>query len=232
MLPVQSSHLFGGHSRGSHWEGARRLWAVAVYSDYDRFAWFYDRYWGDHSLGFLLAVDRLLLSELPPGARIIDLACGTGQVANALSERRFEVTGVEASEEMLRFARERAPGCEFVLADARELDLPAGSHQAALSLYDSLNHLMEWDELSEVFRRVRAALVPGGGFLFDLNVEEGFVARWRGSFGIADQDHALVARSEYDPDARIGQLHLGCSGSKGQVAALGPHAGAAVLRRG
>jgi uncharacterized protein YndB with AHSA1/START domain len=53
---------------------------------------------------------------------------------------------------------------------------------------------------------MHAALLPGGRFVFDLNMEEGYQTRWRGSFGIVEADHVVVARSSYRPDERIGQM--------------------------
>lgn len=63
------------------------------YSDYDRFAWFYNRYWGSSSyIDKVIAIlDDLLLSHLPVNGRILDLCCGTGQVAHALTTRGFQV---------------------------------------------------------------------------------------------------------------------------------------------
>jgi hypothetical protein len=72
----------------------------------------------------------------------------------------------------------------------------------------SLNHILQLDELTSAFRCVRAALLSGGRFVFDLNMEEGYRTRWRGSFGIVEDDHVIVARSRYRPEERIGQMDL------------------------
>ncbi len=95
-------------------------------SDYDGFAWFYDRHWGDEfSARVLPVVEKLLLSRLPPGGRILDLCCGMGRLAAALGKRGFSLTGVDASKGMLRFARGNAPSTNFFQADARSFHLPA-----------------------------------------------------------------------------------------------------------
>lgn len=180
-------------------------------ADYDAFAFFYDRYWGSGPRAFasrvLPALERLLLQRVPPHGRILDLCCGSGLLAYALSQRGFHVTGVDGSQELLRYARERAPGVEFIHADARALTLPQ-VFAGAVSLYDSLNHIMRLDELTLVFRRLQAVLQPGARFLFDLNMEEGYRARWRGSFAIVQDDHVLAARSSFDPKTRAGATAL------------------------
>jgi ubiquinone/menaquinone biosynthesis C-methylase UbiE len=67
---------------GCRWESERPH--SARYTAYDRFAWVYDRYWaGDFATRVLPVLERLLLASLPAGARILDLCCGTGQLARA-----------------------------------------------------------------------------------------------------------------------------------------------------
>ncbi len=178
-------------------------------SDYDSFAWFYNRYWGSGPSSFaarvLPVLDRLFLPQIPARGHILDLCCGSGQLAGELAGRGYQLTGIDGSADLLHFARENAPGVEFVHADARTFRLPA-IYDGALSTFDSLNHLLQLDELTAALRNVRDALKAGAPFLFDLNMEEGYLARWRGSFGLTGDDHALVAVSSYDPGTRLGQF--------------------------
>jgi SAM-dependent methyltransferase len=168
----------------------------------------YDRHWAaDFAARVLPVLDRLLLASLPAGARLLDLCCGTGQLAHALTARGFAVTGVDVSEEMLRFARRNAPAAELRMADARAFALPAG-YDAAFSVFDSLNHVMRIEELTAVFRNVHAALREDGPLVFDLNMEEGYRARWRGSMGIVEDDHVCVLRARYLPEKAVGETDL------------------------
>ena len=175
---------------------------------YDRFAWLYDRHWGrDFTRWGLPVLDQLLLRDLPAGARLLDLCCGTGHLAQALTERGYRVTGVDASAAMLRFARQNAPAVEFVMADARTFST-APVYAAVVSTFDSLNHLLTHEDLTAAFRTVFDALQPGGRFVFDLNMEAGYQARWHGSFGIVEPDHVGVARAEWRPEDRLGHFHV------------------------
>lgn len=179
------------------------------YSTYNCFASIYNHRWGAFAGKALPVLETLLLAELRPGARILDLCCGTGQLAGLLGERGFMVVGVDGSEEMLRHARENAPMADFVRADARDFALPIPC-DAAISIYDSLNHLMSIEELTAAFGNVYAALQPGGVFVFDLNMEEAFRANWADlrSLGIVEDTQACIARSSYDADNGIGHYFL------------------------
>jgi SAM-dependent methyltransferase len=174
------------------------------YSDYDSFAWIYNKHWGpDSARRFLAVLEKAVLPQLPPQAYVLDLCCGTGQLVHLLLERGYRVTGLDGSEEMIRYARAIAPSGEFMIEDARSFHLPATYH-AVVSTYDSLNHVMQLEELSQVSSNVSGCLNEGGLFLFDLNMEEGYKARWRGSFGIVEDDHACVVRASYRPDEMVG----------------------------
>ena len=71
------------------------------------------------------------------------------------------------------------------------------------STYDSLNHVLALDELEQVFRRVYRHLSPGGVFVFDMNMEEGFVTRWSGSFPIVTKESAVILLSWYDEREKL-----------------------------
>ena len=179
---------------------------MTTYSDYDPFAWFYNKHWGDKFTHYALAVlDELVFPRLPTKARILDLCCGTGQLAQELIERGYRVTGIDSSEEMLRLARKNAPAGEFIVADARSFNL-AGVYHVVVSAFDSLNHIMTLEELTSVFRNVYAVLQEGGLFLFDLNLEEGYKASWHDSFSIAEEDHVCIVRTDYHPEERTAQF--------------------------
>ncbi len=59
--------------------------AVTRYSDYDSFAWVSNKHWGPLLIDQLLPVlERLILRHLPAKARILDLCCGTGLLAQVI----------------------------------------------------------------------------------------------------------------------------------------------------
>ena len=107
-----------------------------------------------------------LASRLKDGARVLDLGCGDGANARYLSDR-FDVVGVDVSEEQLRLARAAAPAATFVQADFMELAFPDSSFDAVTALY-SLMHVPR-DEHAALVSRIRRWLRPGGLFLASLS---------------------------------------------------------------
>ena len=175
------------------------------YDAYDTFARVYNQHWGVFATWVYPILDQLVLEDLPPGSTVLDLCCGTGQLAAELSRQGYRTTGLDGSEGMIEIARKNAPDVDFVVQDARNIALP-GRFSAVFSTFDSLNHVMSLDELEQVFRGVFAVLEGGGYFVFDLNMEEGFRFRWRGFRGIVEEDHVFVNRYSYDANEKTGRI--------------------------
>ena len=103
---------------------------------------------------------------------LLDLACGTGTMSLMLSERGYDVVGVDGSEEMLTQAQEKKmeTGADVIFLCQRmeELDL-FGTINAAVSTLDSINHVTDEDTVKEIFRRVSLFMEDKGIFVFDVN---------------------------------------------------------------
>lgn len=176
-------------------------------SEYDTFAWFYNRFWGDYSLLLFRSLEEVLAARLPPSSRLLDLCCGSGQVAGALAARGYQVTGLDSSNAMLRFARVNAPGVPLLRGDARSFAFKP-VFAAVISTFDSLNHLLCRRDLVRVFENVFRVLQPGGLFLFDLNMERGFTERWAEHFSVVDEESACILRGSYEPAQRMGRFDI------------------------
>lgn len=101
------------------------------------------------------------------GRRMLDLACGTGELSLLLAREGFEVTGVDLSEDMLTVASGKALAegahLTFLQQDMRAL---CGLHDFDMVTIfcDSLNYLETETEVKETFRHVHAALKAGECF--------------------------------------------------------------------
>lgn len=105
------------------------------------------------------------VAQLARGPKVLDLGCGTGNIALRLAARGLDVTGVDLSPEMLDLARQKTPpgiAVRWVEASALELSdhFPPGS-------LDTITSVLLFSELSEAeqvetLRQCFSLLRPGG----------------------------------------------------------------------
>ena len=106
------------------------------------------------------------------GSKVLDLACGSGDVSIALAKEGFRVRGIDFSKEMIACAKakDKKKQVRFEIGDMRDLH----DHEAydVVTCYcDSLNYLLHEDEVRKVFQAVYDALTTQGVFLFDVHTQ-------------------------------------------------------------
>ena len=99
---------------------------------------------------------------------ILDLGCGTGTMTRLLRQKGYDMIGVDASAEMLEIARTIRMKILYLQQDMREFEL-YGTVAAVVCVCDSLNYLLEEEDLAEVFSLVHNYLDQNGVFIFDMN---------------------------------------------------------------
>jgi SAM-dependent methyltransferase len=171
----------------------------------ESFARIYNLRWA--SFAFNAAPRLRAFYETRPNAErtLLDLCCGTGQLALHFLENGYHVTGLDLSDAMLAHARAAtaeyivAGQARFVQGDAANFHL-AERFGLVVSTFDSLNHLPGMDALRGCFRSVWNALEDDGLFIFDLNTTEG-LRRWV-SISVEDTPELmLVMRALFDESA-------------------------------
>lgn len=102
--------------------------------------------------------------------RVVDLGCGSGILAEAVSAAGYKVLGFDLSDAMLALAAKRAPEAEFRRQSFLSAEIPPCLAVAAAG--EVFNYLFDrrnpGRRLASVFDRVYEALLPGGLFLFDV----------------------------------------------------------------
>lgn len=103
---------------------------------------------------------------------VLDLGCGTGSMTEELDDLGYDMIGVDISDEMLEIAvrkmEEKEREILYLSQDMRELELYS-TVDAVVSACDSVNYILDMEELTDVFRLVNEYLEPGGIFFFDFN---------------------------------------------------------------
>ncbi|MBL6008111.1 SAM-dependent methyltransferase [Bacillus halotolerans] len=132
-------------------------------------------------------------TSLPEKGRILDLACGTGEISIRLAEKGFEVTGIDLSEEMLSYAQQKGPAKQpilFLQQDMREITGFEGQFDAVVICCDSLNYLKTKNDVMNTFKSVFQVLKPDGILLFDVHSPYKITEVFPGST-FADQDEDI-----------------------------------------
>lgn len=170
------------------------------------FARAYNRRWSAFASNMAPLIQALY--EATPAARkrrtLLDLCCGTGQLAAHFLEQGYRTVGIDLSEPMLQLARENTRAylesglASFLHGDVTDFTL-GERFGLVVSTYDALNHLSDAEALARCFRCVFA--VCEGLFVFDLNTRAG-LRRWNNiQVDDSDPDLFVVNRGIYDGES-------------------------------
>jgi len=153
------------------------------------FASVYDKKWSE----FTKKIGPLILdfySNKPISKKnnnILDLCCGTGQLASLFLQNGYSLTGIDISEDMLYYAKEnnkefiKKSKAEFIQGNATNFSLKE-KYGLVVSTYDSINHLEDEKSLKNCFNSVYKVMENDGYFIFDLNTYAGLQNRKQSSF--------------------------------------------------
>ena len=180
---------------------------------YEDFALVYDRFMDEtpYEEWCQFVVGRLKQDQITDGI-LLDLGCGTGSMTELLAKQGYDMIGVDLSDSMLDIAMEkRAQSGHNILylqQDMREFEL-YGTVRAVICLCDSLNYLLEEDDLLTTFKLVNNYLDPNGLFIFDFNT----VYKYETVIGdstIAEnrEDCSFIWENYYDEETRINEYDL------------------------
>ncbi len=143
---------------------------------------------------------------------LVDLGCGTGTLTELMYRKGYDMIGVDRSESMLNAAMEKKDrsGSEilYLQQDMRELDLYS-TVGTVFSVCDSLNYILEEEELLTVFSLVENYLFPGGLLIFDFNTDYKY-REVIGNATIAEnrEDCSFIWENIYDIEEEINEYDL------------------------
>jgi SAM-dependent methyltransferase len=147
---------------------------------YERLAPVYDDFTDgyDHD-AWIDRLEQIARNHGANGARVLDVACGTGKSFAPLLARGYDVWACDISPAMIEHAR-RCAGIDpdrVLVADMRALP-ELGAFELVTCLDDAVNYLLSFDDLVAAFESVARLLAPDGVYLFDTNT----LATYRAGF--------------------------------------------------
>jgi SAM-dependent methyltransferase len=163
--------------------------------DYASAAAFYDLLYGA-TKDYVREADVLrtkILEAHPSAVSVLDVACGTGSHARALTDRGFRVDGVDLEPAFIEVARGRCPEGRFSVADMTLLDLP-GRYDVATCLFSAIGYARTEEALRSTIARMAAHLKPGGVVVVDPWFEPGQVTDGRVSTLLGEGDGVTAFR--------------------------------------
>ena len=157
-------------------------------------------------------VKELLAEEGVKDGILLDLGCGTGSVTELLAESGFDMIGIDNSEEMLEIAMEKREESGhdilYLLHDMREFEL-YGTVKGVVSICDSMNYILDDEDLLDVFKLVHNYLDNEGIFIFDMNTMykyEQILAD--NTFAEDREESSFIWENYYDEEEEINQYDL------------------------
>jgi SAM-dependent methyltransferase len=153
-----------------------------------------------------------LVRARPEGTWVLDLACGTGVLAEKLTAAGCPVVGVDGSSEMLAVARrrcrDRGDRVRFVRADLARFRVREPCALACAS-GDVFNHVLSLRGLRSIFRRVLENLEPGGLLVFESLNRFCFEQYWSDRTYLMESDGGdLVMECDWHPRRRVGTVRM------------------------
>ena len=179
---------------------------------YHEFAYFYDEFNGEADYDALYAqIKGQLDAHGIQNGIVADLGCGTGELTLMLTQAGYDMIGIDQSEQMLCVVQDKAQqlglsqGLLLLRQDLLQLDL-YGTIQAAVSTFDTFNHL---PDLDKAIANAGFFMEKGGVLLFDMNTPyKHQEVLGENCFTFEQEDARCIWKNHYDPVSRRVEIQL------------------------
>ena len=145
------------------------------------------------------------------GGKILELGCGTGSFTMLMSEKGYEMTGIDMSQDMLYEAKRKNRKAKlpitYMQQDMRALELDE-RFDAVLSVCDSINYMENNFDMQSAFKCAGDALKDGGIFIFDMKTPSYYERLGNQVFTDSTQEGTYVWENDYDSGSRDNNYYI------------------------
>lgn len=142
---------------------------------------------------------------------VLDLGCGTGTITEILANKGYDMIGIDNSDEMLNIAMNKKEksghNILYLNQDMREFEL-YGTVHAVVSICDSMNYILEKEDLLQVFKLVNNYLDIGGIFIFDLNTSYKYENIGDNIIAENREEGSFIWENSYYPEEKVNEYDL------------------------
>ena len=177
---------------------------------YEGFASIYDIFMGDVDYdGWVEYIEKIWKKYKKEPKLIAELGCGTGNITGRLAKKGYDMIGIDNSFDMLDMALEREDDrILYLMQDMREFE-PGEKVSAVVSACDSINYILEPEDLQAVFFCVSESLKEGGIFIFDINTPYKYEVLMADNTIAENRDEgSFIWDNYYDADEKINEYDL------------------------
>jgi len=144
----------------------------------------------------------MILLNLRPGARILDLCCGQGRHAVPLAQAGYRITGLDRSSHLLeqaqRSAHEAGVEVQWVQGDMRHLPWQ-GKFDACINLFTAFGYFEDEEENRQVLHEVARTLKPGGKFFLDTSNRDYYLLHTLPTGWHRQGEAIILEENDFDP---------------------------------
>ncbi|MCK4956415.1 MAG: 4-hydroxythreonine-4-phosphate dehydrogenase PdxA [Candidatus Cloacimonetes bacterium] len=178
--------------------------------NYSIFAKHYDKYMQqvNYPRWTKLILDRYSETYKHEPEKILELACGTANIASLLTEQGFQVDASDLAPEMLKIAAKKKYVPNLYYANMLD-EIKTGKYELILLLFDSLNYLSSIEEVSTLLTNTHKALQKNGMFIFDITTIKNSIDNFDGFVNLEDSiDQYIIHQSDLDKESNIQTTEL------------------------
>lgn len=180
--------------------------------NYGQFAKIYDKLMDDFDYSqWAEYIVEILTKNQIQSKRILELACGTGNLTVELLKKGYKVDAFDLSNDMLIQAQQKLSkykNFRLFHMDMISFKLPS-CYDVAISVCDSVNYILDKKDLIKTFSNVYNHLNHGGIFIFDINSEYKIGTVLGNNIFIDDREEVFyIWDNRFDLRTKIGEYFL------------------------